>query len=232
MKKLILVSIIALVVQQTNAQPEKGVKLIGGGIGGSIKSNPYSGLNVNTNYQEYSFVAAPQFGYFLSDKFAAGFSLNYNYFVLSRYSIDNLIDYTENNYKEINNTIGGGLFTRHYKKITDKFYFTFSCELGYNYTLQKSTREYVFYAGNTLQSVSRSSKSTGNLFHFAIGPGFEYFISPHIGLRASFGSFGYNYSSINNANSNSKIKSSNLNFNFNQSTLLFGMNYIFQKKAK
>jgi hypothetical protein len=232
MKKLILIIIIALIVQQTNAQPEKGKKLIGGGIGGSIKSNPYSGLNVNTNYHENLFVAAPQFGYFLSDKFAAGFSLNYNYFVLSRYNIDNLIDYTENNSKEINNTIGGGLFTRHYKIITDKFYFTFSCELGYNYTFQKSISEYVFYAGNTLQSVSRLSKSRGNLFHFAIGPGFEYFISPHIGLRASFGSFGYNYSSINNANSNSNIKSSNLDFNFNQSTLLFGMNYIFQKKAK
>lgn len=230
MKKLILVSAIILLLKQVTAQPAKGSIMTGGGLGGSIKNNPYSQLNVNRGYKENSFVVTPQLGYFFSDKYACGFYVNYKYAGSNYNYIDLVVQYTENNNKEINNAFGGGVFTRHYKSIVDKLYLTFYCEFGYDYSIQKGTREYIYYVGSTLQTQTSKTTSQGNLLHLTLGPGFEYFLSPHIGLRASFGSFGYSYSRLNTDNANKTTTTSSIDFNFNQSMMLFGLNYIFQRK--
>ena len=168
MKKTILTFLSITVIQFYQAQTEKGIKSIGGGINlthdghnskgyskNGIKNNNY-GLNLN-------------YDYFIKDNFSIGGRINSGYFQMTQFAT--ISDKLESSVKLKQKQLGFSINATHYKKIIEKFYYSTQIGLQYSYntTIQNTGVEY--------------KQRINNNVALTISPGFTYFVTPKIGLR-------------------------------------------------
>ncbi|HRG59054.1 MAG TPA: outer membrane beta-barrel protein [Bacteroidia bacterium] len=223
MKRLILIPFALLVAHILFAQPVKGKYFLGGTIGISKidASTPISngGFNKSMNVS-----IEPQMGYFINDRVAIGASLNYG----SSYQ-ENMNSINTGNIilHEFRKTFGGGLFARYYKPLNEKLFFTMHAGIGYAYSIVESeTFYYDVYYGMYKNEIQNERK---NSYNMSINPGFEYFVTPKLGISTNIGSISYNYYQTRNQ----KGRKQNVNlldvylFPFNLSDLSIGLKYYF-----
>lgn len=194
------------------AQIQKGTQLIGGNIQGS-----YSGYD-HPSFKPWSLGLSPKYAYFLKDKFALGFRLGYDY---AQNQTSNVLlnspggQYTAlyNSYQIYReeartNTIGAGIFVQNYFMLNAKFGFMLQSGINTNLSFQKndytnSISNGLYVLTGTTDTLSIQNTSTvGSYKHKSLAinigviPSIVYFPTPHIGLVATFGTFGLNHSMV------------------------------------
>ena len=111
-----------------------------------------------------SFGLAPEFGYFISDRFAVGLGAGFNYFSDKQGDNDAV------------GTIIWGVnpYARFYPVKVDRF--GLYLQLGVNYVSRK-----------------REGSDATNLFSVGITPGISYYLSERVAIHATFGFLGYTH---------------------------------------
>lgn len=229
MKKILILSTIFLFHVLCYAQTEKGNIFIGGQINVfGNKSTNSDNTNVGTSHV-LNFTIAPNVGAFISDNLAIGLSINVGnntnkivYDPISPVSFGTTSKSSTMSY-------GLGLFIRSYKKITNNLFFSVNGQLSYLSQPGKteSTTEdpnYVYPPTFPAKQYTRSST-----INVTIAPGLDYFITPHLGLRTTFGGLFANTSTSRNITLQNDNKQTSLGYGLNLSlnSFTFGLNYYF-----
>jgi len=226
MKKNILILFALCAVMTSYSQTEKGKMFIGGQLNFSNDKK-----TSNLDYADsIEFTIAPNIAYFIKDNFAIGANFNLStsnysdktYYTTYYYPINTppytiYTLYNSSKTSSLNYGIGG--FARYYIKIIDKFKFYIHGSINYSY---QST--------NTTQTDGSNENLHGNEILLAVSPGLVYFITPKLGLEASFGNINYSYSKNFDNNlpiENQNTTGSRYGINLNSSTLFLGLNYYF-----
>lgn len=229
MKKLLILTVIFLSYLQSHAQTEKGNIFLGGQVSLFGNTLTSSDKNAMATSHVFNFSIAPNVGEFIADNLAIGLAINvgsnsnkYEYDPVSPVSFGSASKNAVMSY-------GLGIFMRSYKKVSNNLFFSINGQLNYLSQPGKmeSTTEdpnYVYPPESPAIQYTRSS-TIGLTFV----PGLDYFITPHLGLRITFGNLFVNTNSSKNItlqNDNKQtITSYGLNLNINSFT--FGMNYYF-----
>lgn len=122
------------------------------------------------NSKETEFNLTPSVGYFVSENIALGVSLGYT-------TNDNNTNGT--GYNQQTNTFSAGVFGRYYFNPANKFNIFAQLDLGYTTAKFESGSDFGPYDFKV------------NGFGAGITPGFNYWVSSHLALEASFGILGY-----------------------------------------
>jgi hypothetical protein len=212
MKKILLITFAALFIFGTaSAQTGKGYKYIGGSFtfnydeDGTVQNiNFDSGTTQYFNKDIVSFNISPEFGFFLSDKWAIGIQPGY-----SRVSGTE----TSNFYSSVNEA-NNYSYTRKYHTdivglaINLRYYYMVNDKIG-------------FYPQFGVSTSHIANDFTNGHFSAYAGPNVVFFPTPKIGLNMGFGNAGYQYNYL----SHGSVLSLSLNNSFN-----FGVNYYFGGK--
>ena len=212
MKKLLLIAITTLfIVGSASAQTGKGHKYLGGSFtfsydeDGTVQNYNFdTGVTQYLNHDIISFNVSPEFGFFLSDKWAIGIQPGYSR--ISGTETSNFYSNTNpaNNYtytrKYHTDIVGLAVNLRYYCMLTDKF--------GIYPQMGIST------------SHIANDFTNGHLAAYA-GPNVVFFPTPKVGLNMGFGNISYQYNYL----SHGSFVNASLNNNFN-----FGINYYFGGK--
>ncbi|WP_338410327.1 outer membrane beta-barrel protein [uncultured Flavobacterium sp.] len=219
--KIILFAL--LVFSLTNAQTEKGTKLIGGDFSIGFNKNKSTNTidNLNTTNKSYGVNLSPKFGYFIKNNLAIGTSI---YFANSKNENEDFNN--ENNsfikVKTISTSVGANFFVNYYKPIIGKL----SIILNNNIGFYNSKSTYI----NSQNTDENSIKS--NNFSINVNPGLIYFINNKFSLSYKLLNIQYYHGkSTNSNNENSTIFNNTSNsFNANLSTNVFnlGLDYYFK----
>ena len=209
MKKLLLTAITSILFfGAANAQIGKGHKYLGGSFNfsydedGTMQNYNFdSGVTQYYNYKITSFNISPEFGFFISDKWAVGIQPGYsrvsgtetsNFFSSTTSSAN--YSYTSKYHTDI---VGLAVNLRYYCMITDKF---------------------GIYPQMGVSSTHNANDFNDGHFAAFAGPNVVFFPSPKIGLNMGFGNLSYQYNYL----SHGSFLNASLNNNFT-----FGVNYYF-----
>jgi hypothetical protein len=200
MKHLLFFSLLLFFAVTANSQPAAGKTFIGGDLGFSMETDK---TGTTKNWTAYNIQVLPMVGRFISDKFAFGATLGINS-LITKYP-----EYYYENLKTVDNTYGGGVFTRIYLISGTGGVFT-EPSFTVGYVQNKIT------IGDQTTKGSAFSIYAGDVF------GVYYYVTPKIAIEASYGWFGY--SSVGTFDQNGdKHLTETLGFSFSPSTLSFGM---------
>jgi hypothetical protein len=221
MKKILLIAVAVFSLTVAKAQTEKGKMMIGGGF--SIYGSKYDEYQPTTKRVNLSI--NPKFGCFISKNVMIGTELDLNYGHTNQYYSETAYNAPE---KIISNSfgIGGGIFGRYYVRIIDNLRFFTNLGLNYEYT---TTKEVSTYEGpNPLGIFHRPQFTHEHNASASLSPGLVYFMSPKIGLEASFGSLAFKYyttkDDVPGSKRGSRIEGG---FGIDISTLKLGLSYYF-----
>jgi hypothetical protein len=212
MKKLLLTAITSLFIFcAALAQTGKGHKYLGGSFtfsydeDGTVQNYNFdTGVTQYLNHDIVSFNISPEFGFFLSDKWAIGIQPGYsrvsgtetsNFY--SNVNAANNYSYTSKYHTDI---IGLAINLRYYCMLTDKF---------------------GIYPQMGISSSHIANNFTNGHFAAYAGPNVVFFPTPKVGLNMGFGNISYQYNYL----SHGSFVNASLNNNFN-----FGINYYFGGK--
>ncbi|RYU91556.1 hypothetical protein EWM62_06345 [Mucilaginibacter terrigena] len=212
MKKLLLITFAVLFVSAAaSAQTGKGHKYLGGAFTFSYdEDGTVQNYNFDTGVTQYfnkdivSFNISPEFGFFLSDKWAIGIQPGYSR--VSGTEVSNFYSSTDptKNYsytsKYHTDIIGLAINLRYYCMITEKF---------------------GIYPQMGISSSHIANNFTDGHFAAYAGPNVVFFPTPKVGLNMGFGNVSYQYNYL----SHGSFLNASLNNNFN-----FGINYYFGGK--
>lgn len=212
--------------QLTNAQTEKGRRMIGGqGLyyKNSSEEGPFSYSSSGYNFK-------PMVGYFIADNLAVGLDLSYG---RGRYGgertfVANEVIGTYSNESEASQ-YGTGIFARYYSNISPKLKVFIHAQIDYSVEFS----EYTETKADSLRQVTRieasSYETETNRKSVFVGPGLAFFPSSRIGIQATFGSIGYSRSqTINNRFEETRTQnSSGFGVNANSANFMLGFNYHF-----
>ena len=221
MKKNILILFALCTVMTSYSQTEKGKMFIGGSVNliGYSQASSYSQSYPNNDFSDETFTITPNFAYFIKNNLAIGASLDFRIGTNNQSANENINYSYSNKDRFVSYGIGG--FTRYYIDISEKFKLYISGRINYDYQTSKMT-------SITNDSISNSSDDLLNNTTLSVSGGLVYFITPKLGLEASFGNIYYEYSYDKDKNSPSNYNSqSNYGINLNPSTLYLGLNYYF-----
>jgi hypothetical protein len=201
MKKAIFFALTILTIMPGFSQSENRKMFIGGWLNFYTHTESSStGGNAVTGNSSTSLTFRPDIGFYLSKNLVIGATIN-----LGFYSSHN--DLYENS-DNTNLHTGIGAFVRRNYEITDKllFYVSAGADYAYEFNLPVET----FNTGR------------GNI-SVALTPGLIYFLTPKLGIEASFGNIHLNYSRRKGVD----YKNENWDFGFdvNPGSLSIGLNY-------
>lgn len=233
MKTILTIISAILLVNTSIAQTEKGKKFIGGYISVTGYKNTKDDLYSTSSNKNHSFQLSPRFGAFINDKLALG---GYVTFISQKEMQTGKNNWSQNGipnleYSTTYHTIGygAGAFIRKYKMLTEKLFFTGTCEIGYMHQDQK--KKFETNDPNHLNSINNPDEQLMkfNLVGSSIAPGFTYFVTPKLGVDASFGRLIYSFSTSKNVSLPSEIntKANNFNIDLNINSFSLGLNYYF-----
>ncbi len=211
MKKIIFIAVLAI-SGSVYGQVSQGSMFLGGSVGfwnqsskTTIKATSTTTDNPGASYFEFR----PEFGYFVTDRIAAGLMLDFSS------DVWNKTDSTKNKTGEF----GVSIFGRYYAPINDKFYFWGQLDLGMG-----SSKTEVTMGGTTKKAVESSS------FGFGISPGFSYFPSTRYGFNFGVGRLGMSSSkNISNPGETTEttVKTSNFVAAWDMRAITFGITVFF-----
>lgn len=178
MKKLFLsIALLSGVAFSSNAQTEKGKFVLGGTASYSSEKSDADGAKAAENLS-----LLPSVGYFVSDNFALGTGIGYNY------SKANYASSAGQDEAFVVNPFG-----RYYVNLSDQFKFFGQASVPMAFGTVKATDA----TGETGDKTG-SSTSIG----VAVSPGFAYFPTKKIGIEFSFRGASYNNYKVQDANDN------------------------------
>jgi hypothetical protein len=207
----------------TYAQTEKGKMMVGGSLGISMYKSDDGMYKLNT----FGFDINPKFGYFVKKNFVMGANLSFSYdkrsFVYNNTGTYQFKSTTDN----FTIVMGGGIFSRYYVPITDKFMFFANADLNYFYETTES--KYTTTDTTFVFTDPNPQHTHGHNVSFSVSPGLVYFVTPKFGIEAKYGSLGVKYSTYKNITLPDAKKSSNFgaNLNLSLSSFNFGLSYYF-----
>jgi hypothetical protein len=208
MKKILFSVIFLAIAGSASAQLTKGAYYIGGSTDYNYDSSPASmsttsfapyGTTYYYTKNRYDFQLAPDFGIFLTNKWAVGIQLGYtrdggtevNNYVASNTQTESYIRI--DNYHT--QALGIGLHVRYYWMLTDK--------IGI-------FPQFGITTSNNLDNFNDGTLSIGG------NPNIVFFATKHLGINLGFGNLGYNL--------DYQTKTYNFNVNLNEN-ISFGLNY-------
>lgn len=147
------------------------------------------------------FNIGPSAGYFVSEKIALGARLSYA-------TVKN--DKTDFNPENKQQSLTAGLFGRYYFTPQNKF--SIFGQLGADYTHYK-------------MEATGTTTSERNGWGVAAGPGFNYFITPHLALESFFGAISYGSSTTEVGSVSADANTFNINLSL--SSINLGLTYKF-----
>ncbi len=162
------------------AQLSKGRVLLGGSLSASVTDNQQSITSNQAPIVERKFSASPNAGIFISDRWVIGltpnFSSAYQKFGLSTQEI-RLTNY------------GIGLFARYYRPVSETFSF-FGELTGPAFGFYRNE-----FSSFDVQQPRSESWNRGTYYQVGafLSIGATYFVTPKIGVEASFGSLGFGF---------------------------------------
>ena len=206
MKKLLLSIIFLAIAGAASAQLTKGAYYLGGNVDYNYDNSPVTttipypgyGTTYYTTKNRFDFQVAPDFGIFLTDKWAVGIQLGY-----TRDGGTEVNDYVGNDpttsYIRTDNyhtdAIGIGLHVRYYWMLNDK--------IGIFPQFGVTT-------SNNLDNFNEGTLSIGG------NPNIVFFATKHLAVNLGFGNLGYNLDYA--------TKTYNFNVDLNEN-ISFGLNY-------
>ncbi len=206
MKKLLFTLLFFAVIGSASAQVGKGQFYIGGSLNynydeaGSSSVITYpQGTTYYNNGKITDFQISPDFGFFLSDKWAIGIQIGYtrtsgtetNYYVAGDSSTASY--YSTDKYSS--SALGIGIHLRYYCMFTDKIGFF---------------PQFGITTSNDLKDFNTGTLSIGG------NPNIVFFPTKHLGVNLGFGNIAYNHA----------YKGGGNNFNLGLNTNIgFGLNY-------
>lgn len=207
MKKFLLLAVLATGSYFSHAQT-KGTNTIGFGLNFQTqKISEENSPGVQTNAEQRN----------------AGFSLGYGLFIRDNERIGIDLYYGESNLKYdfltsdlTQNSYGGNLSYQKYYPLLKKFYAFGGGRVGYNYS-----------EGNSQQSNSQVSESSGNLYSLGAYGGATWFISRRLAFEANLLSadFSYNKTKTNQIISGSNSNNTSTNFSLNTAGAINGLGF-------
>ncbi len=232
--KVIIFSFALCLTVVSNAQIEKGMKVVTGTI--SYQNNN-SKTQDSINYQDsksHTIGLSPKIGLFLSDNFCIGIAVPLKY---SSGNNNYTYEYpTSNNklsFKTHTFNYAVSPYATYYKKIADKFYGYISGSVSFG--LQNSNNKRVFSYTDYLSPINNSSSiiktnSYGYNYSANLNFGLTYFISPKVAIEASLGSVGYTGSSTSTKDKSYEnyIKNSGFYSSIVTNGLGLGLSYYFK----
>ncbi len=180
MKKLLL-SMVAVVAfgLSTQAQTEKGNVLLGGNVGFSTSKTD------GASKSDVSFSIVPRVGYFVSDNFAIGTGVGYNY--------DKQV--SDNN---LNQAFEVAPFGRYYVNLSDQFKFFGQLSVPMAF----GNNKYVDNQGNVADDKYATTTNIG----VNLAPGFAFYPTKKIGIEFSVNGLAYNHYQVKNEVTGGKAK--------------------------
>ena len=201
------------------AQLSKGRILLGGSLSASVTDNQQNTANNQFVGTSRQFSIAPQAGVFVSDRWVVGLTPSFS----STYQRSGF-----SAHESTQRTYGLGLFARYYRPVSDKF--SFFGEL--------TGPDFGFYRNECVNAnppqPSTRAWDRGTYFRAGafLGIGAAYFITPKVGLEASFGSLGFGFTQFSGtyrdgAGGQGDTSNNNKNFAFSlqPNTLNLGVSF-------
>lgn len=189
--KLLITGALCAIAFTTNAQTEKGKKLLGGSIGfvtqkaESFNKNSSTSLNIG-----------PQIGFFIAENLVIGTSLNYSYSktkpVISNY-FDGSNYYVNSISGNLSNSYGITPYVRYYINIIEKLKFYGQFNVGANFGTQQMI---------DAQSSAKTKTNDFQLYNTSINPGLAFFATKKLAIELSFPLIGYMYQNYDEVDSN------------------------------
>ncbi|MET3115027.1 hypothetical protein AAKU52_002770 [Pedobacter sp. CG_S7] len=189
MKKLLLSMVaVATFAFTTQAQTEKGNTMLGGNVGfNSSKTDGAAKADVN-------FRIVPTVGYFVSDNFAIGTGIGYNYY--KKVSTNNL-----------NQALEVSPFGRYYLDLSDQFKFFGQLSVPMAF----GNNKLVDNEGNVADDKYASTTRIGVNF----APGFAFFPTKRIGIELSVNGLDYNNYTVKNELTGNKVETNSFGLDAN-----------------
>ena len=167
-KTLFIFNALVILSLTSYAQIEKGIVQLEGQLNLEV-------LDAN-DISETSFSLIPNLSIFLNDKTSLGFITGYSR-VDGKYPVFNTTTAEIIRVKRHSNVFQIGIYARFYKKVGDNLYLYLQPVLTTEFGKTKN-----FYDDNKFKTSS---------LRVYISPGISYFLSPKIGMTASFGNLSY-----------------------------------------
>jgi hypothetical protein len=220
-RQITLFIILMTCYASANAQLQKGNKFIGGGLSffhNSFEQKDAGNVNTIQPNSATTFNFLPQIGFLVSDHIAIGGELNYTrtkrkqqFFTGSGFS----------DFSTTQNIYGVAPFLKVYWKLAKKAGFTLDAKTGVGFGKEK----------NEFDSNISSADSDIFALDIDVKPSFYYFITPRLGVEASFGGIFYQYQNLKTENQGSgEVETNQTNFSSNfGSSLFFSFKYYFGK---
>ncbi len=176
LKTICLVPFLFCIMITSEAQIEKGMKV----LTGAVSYNYYKNSSTNTpptKNTSSGFSINPQIGFLLNDKFCIGISVPFS-----------------NSYATYNNGFSPALktnftsyglapYARYYKGLSDKFYFFANASIGFGLTNASSKN-----------TAGLAYKGSGYYYSSGLNFGLLYFISPKVALETTLAGVNYYHS--------------------------------------
>jgi hypothetical protein len=220
MKNLFILAIFCLFNSfQGYAQLSKGRILLGGSLSASVRDNQQSITNNQGPAVERTFSASPSAGIFISDRWVVGLAPSFS----SNYQKLGIVaqESRQTNY-------GIGLFARYYRPVGEKFSF-FGELTGLDVGFYRNELSSFIPQQPRGQSWNRGTYYRVGAF---LGIGATYFVTPKIGIEASFGSLGVGLTHFSGEyrdsfNNRGDVSSDNKGFSFSlqPNTLNLGVSF-------
>jgi hypothetical protein len=201
MKKLLL-SLVAVagIAFGTQAQTEKGKFIVGGAVG--LNSTKVDGADK----ADFRFNVVPSVGYFVSDNFAVGTGVGYNY--NKQVSEGSLTESFE-----------VAPFGRYYVGLSDQFKFFGQLSVPMQFGNYKDVDETTGDVGNKL--------GTSTQIGVKLSPGFAFFPTKKIGIEVSVDGLGYNNVSLKDEATGNKVKANSFGLDASTITPKLGVMFHF-----
>jgi hypothetical protein len=216
MKKVLSLTLLALLCLEVNAQLQKGNIMIGGSLSFSNNSSDQDFINGFSSSEATSFRLSPKAGYLLSDRAVIGLGLSL---------ITSVTEYTSNSSAQETRNKGLDIspFYRQYFSLGDKvaFFAHGMATLGFSKSKSKS------------QNGTDSEETEGNGRSYTIGivPGVNYFLNEKWALEASLGTLSYSAGNSDTSGTfGPDVESRGFNFNFGIDSFSFGLKYFISHK--
>jgi len=192
MKKLLLsLFAVTALALTTQAQTEKGNYMIGGNV-------EFNSEKVDGNSKaDIDFAIVPSIGYFISDNFAVGTGIGYQF----------AKSYSESGVNSVKTqAFVVSPFARYYAGITEQFKFfgQLSVPMSFGNTKASTDNGDNYYKTNNNNSVG-----------VALSPGFAFFPSKKFGIEFSVNGISYNDNRLENANGDKITGNKNFNIGAN-----------------
>lgn len=196
---------------QSFGQFTKGDKVLSGSfsLSGQRASESPNGGAIN---KATSFSITPLFGILLNENLEIGLQVGYFSSKYERNTTTPIIDTWGSRGMTV------GLYARRYFVITDKFLFSMTGNIGYNFG------KTVYETINTITNETTKSEDENSGFGVTLKPSFIFFPSYNWAFFASIGDISYSYSSNDDQKENL--------FNVDYGIINLGLSYYFRQKIK